>query len=642
MEYRIVNPYCDAYKINAPVCKTAFCRQELETLFMKAVDEMFPSATKRIRRNEVLTCINLFVKFVKRYNKEKIIPNENLLEEFREALKMNDVKKKSLKPCKDLEVRRAVDYTRKILNEYFLPRGLILRKILNKQVFFKYKRFFRLSKTTQKIILEYEEDGRKVKVKKKYYEKNGKEYFRYEVNQTSSRLSGMNRKSRIDRMLTILDKLDQNAIEDIEKSDLERFLSLSYKEGREKTAIKDLEESFSVFCNALATGHLKKHPYDDLLLEKSKKQVNYNFIMPDEIKKIEDLNSVNWKDPVDVRRRCLVMFAYDMGFRVSTLTKIRVSDLANKQNGQFSVKSLDVVNAKGHYFKGDKEDMQFPILFDQTTPIFLKRWMEEARSTFNPKTDHLFVSHRGTPLTSSGMRRIIYDCGRQLGILSYKGKLPSPHVFRHTLATLNIKPFGDVDPILLQRRLTHMDLRTLIDTYVHRNPLAELKEYEKIREKRRNVHIIDKVRKEDLSDLLDSLPTAEPKSIQDIRRAYNHQKEKRSNKREGVAWREDLTETEAVQVLRRFKVTYRALREWALQEEGVCRFQGEDSQRRYFYNKRYLDGIIEDYIGIDEAQRKFGGSRAHFFRLLKKCKKIKIGRKTLALNKDFLRFMIQQ
>ena len=60
----------------------------------------------------------------------------------------------------------------------------------------------------------------------------------------------------------------------------------------------------------------------------------------------------------------------------------------------------------------------------------------------------------------------------------------------------------------------------------------------------------------------------------------------------------------------------------------------------FTYDRASVQELLENYINSEEGLGKFHGSRSEFYRRLKRCQKIVIGRRTLILKDDFLRFMI--
>src|SRR5450756_185318 len=89
----------------------------------------------------------------------------------------------------------------------------------------------------------------------------------------------------------------------------------------------------------------------------------------------------------------------------------------------------------------------------------LTRWLE-ARETWPPRGDPLFVTKPGEPLKPSAVRRSMQLYGARSGI----GHV-TPHMLRHSAATEMLA--NGAPPIGVQRVLGHRSLRTTLETYAH-------------------------------------------------------------------------------------------------------------------------------------------------------------------------------
>ncbi len=633
MEYEIVNKYCDAHNLKTPVSKTPFHACELLSRLNEAATFIFPPVKRKLDYTRTLASVRLFERFLDSLATSEIKLDESMFEDFRSTIE-DELKKRDGKTYQLREAIKAVDCIRYLINEYFYPRRLVLRRILGRRVYLKYQRFLCLSAITQKLILVFESDGRKVKVTKKYFEDaKGHEFFRLEIKRKAEKLSGCNRQSSITSVFTVLAVLDKTAIEDIEQKDLERFLDTYREKGKQETAKNYLAALFSIVANGTDLGILKNNPFDNFLLERRKIKSRRDFIMPDQMEKLLDLKLLNREDSREVRGRCLAVLLYDTGLRVSAMTKLRLEDLNELADSRYQL------TVKGKYLKGDKEDTVFYILF-QETRLLLKNWIHLVRAKLNPKTDHIFVSTRGKALTASGVRNIVYDCCRRLNIHTFKGKTPSPHIFRHTLATLNTEPYGkSLSPRLMQQRLGHTDFEIFEKIYVHNNPLAEMKEYKRLYIKDSKESVFDKVSKGDFFGILNSLPSVKFASIREVKEAYERKVANTVPEENRISGNEVIGEDEAVSALASLKVDYRSLRCWGLRE-GLCQRMGEKGRQKFVYDKARISGLAKNHIGSEEALRKFRGSRTEFYRRLKRCQTVIIGRRRLILKNDYLQFLI--
>jgi len=152
-------------------------------------------------------------------------------------------------------------------------------------------------------------------------------------------------------------------------------------------------------------------------------------------------------------------------------------------------------------------------------------------------------------------------------------------------------------------------------------------------------HWLNQISKEDLWKLLDCLSSAKQSSIRDIKDAYERELEKKNRQKKNLKRVDILTEEETISTLACFQVDYRSLRAWGLRE-GICRMSEHNGKKNFVYDESRIQEILKSYIVAEEALRKFLGSRTEFYRCLKKCQRIIIGRKTLISKDDYLRFMI--
>ncbi len=634
MEYEIVNQYADALLLKKPLCQVPFGMGNLIDQLTDSIRRVFPREESKNRHNCGLLAVKLFQHFLESHGTSSITPHETTLEDFRSWLETR-VKKKTRKPYTSEEASDVVDCVRRLFNEDLYGRGLIQRKLLRRKAYLKYKRFFSLSETTQQILIQYEKDGRCVVMAKKYFEDSeGRERFKYKVTLKPKSLTPYDRKHRIENVLTILSQLNKTGIEQIETPDIERLIDIYRKKNRKETAIDYLVVLSSVIGNALDKCLLKKNPFDNVTLEKCQRRTRKDFILPDEIAKLLDLQSLDWDDPKEVRAQLMTILLYDTGLRASALFMLKLEDVAELPDGTFRL------IVRGGYLKGTKGDRDFYMLFHQTIRL-LRHWIHVSRQKLKPETNHLFVSLNGEPLTRSGIGDIVFDCCRRCGARTSKNALPTPHVFRHTLPTLNTAPFGKcVASRLMQQRLGHADFETFEKVYVHDNPLAEMKEYKKLYAKGMADGHINEEKKEEFFRILDSLVFVRTSSILNVKKAYERQMKVAVKGHDDRRLDDILTEDQAVAVLANFQIDYRPLRSWSL-KEGICLIEAIRGQRRYIYEKLSILRLAEKYITFKEARKAYSGSRTQFHRKIQQCQRIMIGRKMLILKKDLFEFLVR-
>ena len=162
------------------------------------------------------------------------------------------------------------------------------------------------------------------------------------------------------------------------------------------------------------------------------------------------------RDPRGLRDAAMLEVLYATGLRVSELCALRVGDV-----------HLDAgyVRCVG---KGEKERV---VPLGAEASAVLRDYLAGARATLlaRRRSDALFVSGRGAPLTRQGFWKLLRAHGRRAGI-----RAPlSPHVVRHSFATHLLENGADLRSV--QMLLGHADISTTqIYTHVNRERLRRL------------------------------------------------------------------------------------------------------------------------------------------------------------------------
>jgi len=158
-----------------------------------------------------------------------------------------------------------------------------------------------------------------------------------------------------------------------------------------------------------------------------------------------------------LRDRAMLETLYATGLRVSELVGLKRSQVA-----------LDagVVRVMG---KGSKERL---VPLGEEAIAWLKRWLRDARPALagESKSDHVFITAHGGPLTRQGFWVLVKRHGVKAGMASAS---LSPHVLRHAFATHLLNHGADLR--VVQLLLGHADITTTtIYTHVARERLKRL------------------------------------------------------------------------------------------------------------------------------------------------------------------------
>ena len=165
------------------------------------------------------------------------------------------------------------------------------------------------------------------------------------------------------------------------------------------------------------------------------------------------LAAPNTDEPLAIRDRALLEFAYATGVRVSELVSLTLQDILFEDG---------VARVFG---KGAKERL-VPVGRRALGAVAL--YAREIRPTLDrgKGKGFLFLNARGTPLSRVGAWGVIKATARRAGL----AKRVSPHTLRHTFATHLLE--GGADLRAVQEMLGHADLSTTqLYTHVDRDYL---------------------------------------------------------------------------------------------------------------------------------------------------------------------------
>ena len=219
----------------------------------------------------------------------------------------------------------------------------------------------------------------------------------------------------------------------------------------------------SVFAYAHKFGYLEKNPALELKTVKLPKKVP-RFMTQAEVDtlcKEPEKNELLWAS----RDYALFEMLYSSGCRVSEITMLGLSDFMNGYDRA-------VVTGKG--------DKQRIVYFSQEAKAALKAYLVDRKKVMEEngtlgKTDRIFISQRGLPLSVRGIRYIISRYSGPEGTNHHI----NPHAFRHTFATTMIGNGADVrmvqemlghSSISTTQRYTHITTEKLIETYNKAHP----------------------------------------------------------------------------------------------------------------------------------------------------------------------------
>ena len=167
------------------------------------------------------------------------------------------------------------------------------------------------------------------------------------------------------------------------------------------------------------------------------------------------------------RNFTIIVCFLDMGLRLSELVDARLIDL------NFEERTLKV---RG---KGAKDRM---VYFGLETYRALRKWVGMRDMKGKPKDNTIFISRTGETLKKRYVQHIVSSLQQEAGLEEVK---VSPHVLRHTAATLAVKNgmgafplqwFFGWESIRTAMRYVHMNGEAVRDSFQKASPMDNLRE----------------------------------------------------------------------------------------------------------------------------------------------------------------------
>jgi integrase/recombinase XerD len=210
-----------------------------------------------------------------------------------------------------------------------------------------------------------------------------------------------------------------------------------------RSAAKSVSALRSFFRFLTDEGIVKYNPAD--IIESPKRRLKLPEVMDRET--VEGLlNTVDTKNPLGQRDRCLFELIYSAGLRVSEAAGINIKDV-DIAGGMAKVRG-----------KGNKERI---VLFGKEAAESLKQYLQEVRPLLagkNDKTPALFIGRKGKRLSRKGIWKNYAKWAKLAGTSSHI------HTLRHSFATALLA--GGADLRTVQELLGHADLSTT-QIYTH-------------------------------------------------------------------------------------------------------------------------------------------------------------------------------
>lgn len=252
---------------------------------------------------------------------------------------------------------------------------------------------------------------------------------------------------------------------DLSPNDLRRYLANLMDEGLKNTSVGIHHRVLKAFFNWLVKeGHLNSSPVDNVKEPKTPRKFPriLNEEQVDKLLKTAKSESRDWSG---YRNYTIILTFLDLGLRLNELINARLDDLNIKQ------RSLKVMG------KGAKERKVF---LGKKLNRSLKHWLKIREEKERIWDDNIFISGHGEKMKDRNLQRRITTIQKKAGLEDTK---VSPHVLRHTAATLAVK--NGINAFMLQKlfgwenvdtamRYVHLENINAEETYRRASPIDNL------------------------------------------------------------------------------------------------------------------------------------------------------------------------
>jgi integrase len=635
----INNKYGEADIYAKPVVVKAILKEDFKNYILQAAEKM--EARTTVSRNNFRMRARLLGFYLDKLGIQEVNPDENFIKDMWENLKIKENREFANRVYEWETCKKVPRFTRDAINDFLYPKGLVQRPVLKEIVSQKYEKFLELTQNSREAVKWFEENGKRVEAIPVFVEnKNGdisNQLIRMMHRVTKRELKPVTKSGKVEHAIRFLKAVNKNGFEHITVEDVKNYESICLQRG-----VKQKEDYLAhvatFFINIYDKGFIKTNPLAHVSLKMNGGAVKKDFITEDGMTKLKDLTTLDKSNKEDVRDRLVVMLAYDLAVRISELMALNVSDFRKDEQGEWYV-TLKPENQKGYK---DEETMYF--WFDETKQL-LDLYLTKVRKQFNPAPaiDSLILSNQtGKCLSSTYCSTRVKMLCDKFGVKTYYDNEPSPHVFRHTFATLNIEPIGlSLSLYDMAQRLRHSKVETTRKHYIHNNPYLKKIKHAVQRKNSKVRTPFDGLNETPLADFEHWMSDKLGMDSDSILKFRIQHKKVFTDPQEtpvdqSLNNNNYISEDEALGLLKDLKITACALRNFSLKKgHALIDLNGNG---RYGKRFRYLKEVVEDlsknYVLAEYLRSKRKLSRRTFYRLLdrEKWRAIKIG-KVLYVNR---------
>lgn len=213
-----------------------------------------------------------------------------------------------------------------------------------------------------------------------------------------------------------------------------------HKGSKSKTLQRLLASIRGLFGFLIQQGNTDKNPAQGIRPPKGEKKLPHTL----DVDQMNQLLNIDEDDPLAIRDLAILELFYSSGLRLSELLNLEIADYDQQD---------DCVRVTG---KGNKQRV---VPVGRKARQAIQIWLT-LRDQFNPQTDTLFVSQRGSALHPTTIQKRFKQWGIKQGI----DRNVHPHLLRHSFASHILESSGDLRSV--QELLGHADISTT-QIYTH-------------------------------------------------------------------------------------------------------------------------------------------------------------------------------
>ena len=286
------------------------------------------------------------------------------------------------------------------------------------------------------------------------------DFLRYlKVERQLSPLTQKNYQRQLQAIMAMADEMKLTSWSQLEPAQVRSLAARSRRDGLGASSLALRMSALRSFLDwQVHQGMLSANPAKGISTPRNARHLPKNM----DVDEVNQLLEIDLNDPLAVRDRAMLETMYGGG--------LRLSELVNMDCRHMDLEAGEVLVLG----KGSKE-RRVPI--GGTAVTWIQHWLS-LRDSFAPQDDAVFVSSRGSRISTRNVQKRFAEWGIKQGVASHI----HPHKLRHSFATHLLESSGDlraVQELLGHANLattqiyTHLDFQHLATVYDAAHPRAK-------------------------------------------------------------------------------------------------------------------------------------------------------------------------